>query len=348
MSDGELMSHTIPDLNKLHAPSSWRDPGSHLEVALRDPWYRGVIALQDGVSRATVAFWHSRGVRAAHLPITTGAVSSPMGLGSDSTAVEVDLAGVPTFLADSMQFGLEFACRLNETGSYYLMPSFRGENCDESHLSQFFHSEAEVPGSLDDVMVLVEDYVRFVSASLLEESSDLIARCAGTTAHVEALVDRPGGFERLTFDEAVAVLDGFGVTTGPSGAWRSLSRQAERRLLASCGQFVWITHWDDLAVPFYQAVDGGKALNGDLLFGVGETVGAGERHSSAIDVRCALRRHGVAEESYAWYLRMKEIAPLQTAGFGMGVERYLMWLLAAGDIRDLQLMLRDNGSVMQP
>ena len=40
---------------------------------------------------------------------------------------------------------------------------------------------------------------------------------------------------------------------------------------------------------------------------------------------------------------MKKRHPIQTAGFGMGVERFLMWVLKCDDIRNLQVCLRFNG-----
>ena len=45
---------------------------------------------------------------------------------------------------------------------------------------------------------------------------------------------------------------------------------------------------------------------------------------------------------------MKKNYPLQTSGFGMGIERYLMWLLKCDDIRNMQLFLRINGEVINP
>ncbi len=112
------------------------------------------------------------------------------------------------------------------------------------------------------------------------------------------------------------------------------------------GGYVWVTHWDHLAVPFYQAfADGSQnvALNADLLFGIGETVGAGERHVDEDAVTQALRLHSVDDEPYEWYRVLKREAPMRTSGFGMGVERLLLWVLDHDDIRDLQLLPRSNG-----
>lgn len=57
----------------------------------------------------------------------------------------------------------------------------------------------------------------------------------------------------------------------------------------------------------------------------------------------ALKMHEVDPSEYQWYIKMKEVFPLKTAGFGMGVERFLMWVLKCDDIRDLQLCPRFNG-----
>ncbi|GHJ45903.1 hypothetical protein Cs7R123_32450 [Catellatospora sp. TT07R-123] len=336
--------------DRISPPRSWMTPDSHFAIAMDSDWYRGLVLLQDTLTTATTQFWTARGLRFSHLPITTGSVSSPMGLGSDSLPVQVDLHGVPTFLADSMQFSLEYMCRLSRNGAYYVMPSFRGEAADPTHLCQFFHSEAEIPGSLDDVMRLVEDYIRHLAEHLLVQAGHWIARMAGGVAHVESLLAQPAGFRRLTFDEAVVHLpEPESVQTDEVGGWRSLTRAGEKRLMDRLGQFVWVTRWDHLSVPFYQAFDGdGRARNADLLFGPGEVVGAGERHTTGDQVRDALKLHDVASDGYEWYVAMKDLRPMRTAGFGLGVERFFMWLLQHDDIRDLQLLPRENGRTILP
>src|SRR5436305_8262367 len=81
-------------------PRSWQTPAGHLRAALTDPWFRVIATLLHRINLATQEFYSSRGLISASLPITTGAISSPMGLGSDSLPVEVELMGVRTFLAD--------------------------------------------------------------------------------------------------------------------------------------------------------------------------------------------------------------------------------------------------------
>lgn len=45
---------------------------------------------------------------------------------------------------------------------------------------------------------------------------------------------------------------------------------------------------------------------------------------------------------------MKDSFPLKTAGYGMGVERFLLWVLGHDDIRDLQILPRFNGQSVVP
>ncbi|MGW2831898.1 amino acid--tRNA ligase-related protein [Streptomyces sp. NPDC001286] len=315
---------------------------------LDDPLYTTLVDLQDLVNYETAAFWRARRVRAVHLPVTTSSISSPMGLGSDSLPVQVDLFGVPTYLADSMQFLLEYGCRIADRGCYYLMPSFRGEETDATHLSQFFHSEAEIPGGLDDVIDVADAYLRHLTEAVLREMSGPVGRIAGGVEHLTDFLAKPT--TRMTFDEAVAALDAAPECFEFHDQWRTITREGERRLMQLHGPAVWLTHFDQLSVPFYQAHDatGRKALNADLLIGPGEVVGCGERHTHADQARTALAAHGVAAEDYDWYLRLKQEKPLHTAGFGMGVERFFMWVLCHDDVRDLQLLERANGVLTTP
>ncbi|KUM95731.1 asparaginase [Streptomyces cellostaticus] len=318
---------------------------------LDNPLHRLVVDLQDLSTRATTDFWSARGARCLHLPITTNSISSPMGLGSDSQPVSVDMFGQRTYLADSMQFMLEYGCRLSEAGAWYLMPSFRGEDADSTHLNQFFHSEAEIPGGLDDVMRVSEEYVRDLARRALTELADELRAVVGDLSHIEHMATTDP-FVRLTFDEAVSLLgdDPAAVVTHAQG-WRTLTRHGEHRLLREVSPFVWVSHYDHLSVPFYQAYAAGgqrSALNADLLFGPGEVIGCGERHVGGEDTLRALEHHQVPPEDYDWYVRMKAESPMHTAGFGMGVERWLMWMLKQPDIRELQLVPRLNGVSLMP
>lgn len=337
-------------------PNLWKNEKNFYLNVLANPWYKLLVKLENLVSMETMKFYEEKGIITMHLPVTTGSISSPMGRGSDSLPVKVNLEGVDTYLADSMQFLLEYGCRLNEKGVYYVMPSFRGEKADERHLCQFYHSEAEIPGNLNDVMNLVEEYVKYLSKKILENFKDELEKAIGDISHIEKIANYSGNFPRITFNQAEQSLkEKFGDNINDyieyNDGWRNITRKAEQELIKIYDGIVWITNYDILAVPFYQQFDNdlaGTTKNADLLFGIGETVGCGERHQNDVDLLKSLQLHEVDKDEYECYIKLKEKYPLQTAGFGMGIERYLMWVLKASDIRNMQICLRFNGKNILP
>lgn len=327
---------------------SWENMDTHFLKVLEDPWYKLIAEIENVISNSTVEFYRKKGIKTLHLPITTNSISSPMGLGSDSSPVKVNLEGVDTYLADSMQFMLEYGCRIFEKGAYYIMPSFRGELADERHLCQFYHSEAEIPGTLDDVIKLVEEYISALSVSLLDQLGDKLLKYNHGNAHIEKLAGLSKPLPRVTLDEAEKLFKDEKekyITYDPLG-FRNINRHGEEKLMSLFDGMVWITHYDNLSVPFYQCFDKNdktKAINADLLMGIGETVGSGERHENASQVEEALKMHKLDKSEYEWYFTMKEKYPMKTSGFGMGIERFILWLLDHKDIRDCQILPRMNG-----
>lgn len=323
------------------------------EILNHKEWFRMLIDLQNIINESTATFYKKKEIKMAYFPITTGSISSPSGKGSDSIPVKVNILGKETYLVDSNQFLLEYSCRLISKGCYYIMPCFRGESCDKRHLSQFYHSECEIPGNLDNVMELVEDYIRFISKEIYDKYRVELEKAIGDISHIEKLINYKGNFKRITFDQAENLLkqsdeknikDYIRYEDG----YRILNDKGEKKLLELNDGMVWITHYDILSAPFYQKSIGKSAINADLLLGYGEVVGCGERHENNVELMKSLKIHEINEKDYIWYLNMKKNHPLHTSGFGMGIERFFMWLLKCEDIRNLQIFLRMNGKTILP
>ena len=96
------------NMTALTEPNFWQKEQTYYLEVLKHPWYKQLIKLQNLLTEETVAFYKTKGIITLHLPVTTGSISSPIGRGSDSTPVKVNLCGVDTYLADSMQFLLEY------------------------------------------------------------------------------------------------------------------------------------------------------------------------------------------------------------------------------------------------
>lgn len=339
-------------MNLVKPPSSHKNPEKHIQTLLSHPWYAVVNKLFSEILRLTHDFYSSVDINPTIFPITTGSVSSPMGLGSDSLPVKATInhTGLEVYLADSMQFSLELGARLNQKGAYYVMPTFRGEEIDKRHLNEFVHSEAEIRGNLEDVIKLAEQYIKFMTKGLLASCEKEIISVVGKSDHLKNVSKKP--FKRIKFTDAIEELkahdDAFTkLETGDL----DITPQGEKILMDNHGEFLWLTHLPWGAVPFYQSKDEkdtGLSLTADLLAGIGEILGSGQRVLSGKDLDESLEAHQVELHGYQWYREMHEDHPLQTSGFGLGIERYILWLLQHDDIRDCTLLLRDHNKVIFP
>jgi len=338
-------------LNRKQFLGAWRNSREFFSNVLFSPWYRTIGKLLAEINAATHRFYTDRSIGSIPVPITCYSISSPFGLGSDSEPVEINLFDNSVFLADSMQFHLEYLLRQGFEGVYYLMPTFRGETPDTRHLNQFFHSEMEMRGNLEDVMCMVENYIRYCVDAIYRKFAEDINYLGGGLAHVEDFLNSSSRIPRISFEETKEIVP----RKAPFYKFAdqqeiSLTAEGEAVLLAYFKQPVWLTHLLARSVPFYQAQtpDGHHAYCADLLMGIGEIVGCGQRHQTREETLSSLITHQVDPNAYAWYLRMKEEMPLLTSGFGMGVERLILWLLNHNDIRDIPLFNRLKGNEYAP
>ncbi|RXN32812.1 Isoaspartyl peptidase [Labeo rohita] len=360
LANKEDLTEIHTKITKTTAPQSWEDPQTHAASAIKNKWYRNLFQIQNTLFHSTVEYFNNKCKYAYALtPITTDTISSPMGLGSDSEPVFVNILGQDVYLADSMQFVLEYFMRFHDglPGAYYVSPSFRGEDPDATHLNQFYHVECELLGDMNVAMSIAEGYVAHLTQAMLKDHSTIILNTAGTLSHAQELLknlEKP--LPRVTLDQAIHIMPSSDclewVQEGQPQLGRKLTRKGEKVLIEKYGGAVWLTEMDHLGVPFYQAyVEGSgrsKAKAADLLLGLGETIGLGERHSTAEMVREALQHHAVPEESYKWYINIRQVIPLLTSGWGMGTERYLCWLLQHNDVRDMQIIPRLKAKKFMP
>ncbi|KAA0706000.1 putative isoaspartyl peptidase/L-asparaginase [Triplophysa tibetana] len=356
----EELTEVHKKITKSTPPHSWENPHIHATTAIKSKWYRNLFQIQNTLFHSTVEYFHNKCKYSYALtPITTDTISSPMGLGSDSEPVFVNMLGQDVYLADSMQFVLEYFLRFQDglPGAYYVSPSFRGEDPDATHLNQFYHVECELLGDMDASISIAEGYVAHLTQAMLKEHSNIILDAAGTLSHVHKLLKSlKEPLPKITLDQAIHLMPSSDcldwVQEGQPHFGRKLTRKGEKVLIEKYGAAVWLTEMDHLGVPFYQAyVEGSgrsKAKAADLLFGLGETVGLGERHSTPEMVKEALQHHAVPEDSYKWYINMRQVIPLSTSGWGMGTERYLCWLLQHNDVRDMQIIPRLKAKKFMP
>jgi aspartyl/asparaginyl-tRNA synthetase len=354
------MSKTI---NPLHEPH-FNSLIYYKDITFSD-YFDALVDLRHGLRKTTDHFFEKYSAKHVDLFMFTESASSPTGPGSDSVPIALTLAGKHYFLTDSAQFGFEPLLLSNKHQMLYsYLPSMRGEDPDERHLNQFYHTECEMKGSIDDVIKLVESYVQHLASFMLETPSvDAMSldpeRTSAQLRHIVATTTLP----QISFTEALDLLRKDGGARSlkqiPEGA--CITSEGEQRLSALLG-FVtpyWIRNFPRDTVPFYQKPidsDPDFVLNGDLIFPAaikgafgGEIIGCGERQSSSKGIRESLARQKVSGDQYEWYLALRDIPGYSTtSGFGLGVERFLAWALCKANIRDVAIYPRLKHERMCP
>jgi len=79
-----------------------------------------------------------------------------------------------------------------------------------------------------------------------------------------------------------------------------------------------------------------RALSTDLLApeGYGEIVGGGQRVHDAAMMLEQIERFGHNVKDYEWYVDLRRYGTVPHAGFGLGVDRVITWMLGLEHIRD--------------
>ena len=257
-----------------------------------------------------------------------------------SGGFDEDFFGRETFLTVSGQLNLEAYC-LALTKVYTFGPTFRAENSNTSrHLAEFWMIEPEIAfADLGDLADLAEDFLKAVLGDVLAERADDMAffaqRVDGTVIdRLQHVIDTP--FERMDYGDAIAILERSGEAFEfPVGWGNDLQSEHERFLTAHVGGPVVVVNYPKEIKAFYmRANDDDKTVAAmDVLVpGVGEIIGGSQREER-IDALQS-RMDPAMREELSWYLDLRRYGTAPHAGFGLGLERLVLYATGMENIRD--------------
>ncbi len=109
---------------------------------------------------------------------------------------------------------------------------------------------------------------------------------------------------------------------------------------------VFVTDYPKEVKAFYmrQNDDGRTVAAVDLLVpGVGEIIGGSQREERYEKLLGRIGELGLKEEDYGWYLDLRRFGTVSHAGFGLGFERFVMYLTGISNIRDVLSFPRTAG-----
>ena len=77
---------------------------------------------------------------------------------------------------------------------------------------------------------------------------------------------------------------------------------------------------------------------------VGEIIGGSQREERLDVLEMRMKEQGLDPESYWWYLDLRRYGTVPHSGFGLGVERVLLFITGMANIRDVIPYPRTPGS----
>ena len=155
----------------------------------------------------------------------------------------------------------------------------------------------------------------------------------------------------LDYTDAIDILKKADVEFAYPVEWGlDLQTEHERYLTEQVlGKPVFVTNYPKKIKSFYmkQNDDGKTVAATDLLVpGVGEIIGCSEREADYDKLLSAMTERGMNLDDYKGYMELRKYGTVPHSGFGLGLERILMYVTGIGNIRDVQLYSRTTGDLM--
>jgi asparaginyl-tRNA synthetase len=283
---------------------------------------------------------------------------------NDSQEVDFskDFFGKETNLTVSGQLEAEsYALGLGKV--YTFGPTFRAENSNTSrHLAEFWMIEPEMAFyELEDNINLAEKFIRsiiqniyekckkeimFLSDRLLKEEQNLPKNERNEMSLDERInFVIKNDFVRITYSEAFEILKNSKPNKKkkfkyPVSEW-GIDFQSEHERFLVEKHFkspVVVYDYPAKIKAFYMRInDDNKTVRAmDILFpGIGEIVGGSQREERLDVLKKRIAQLNIDEKELWWYLDLRKYGSVKHSGFGLGLERLILFITGMGNIRDV-------------
>lgn len=316
-------------------PITPKEHGTEFLMDNRHLWLRSkrqhaVMKIRNEIIRATYEFFNEQGFNKVDPPILTG--SAPEGTTELFATKYFD---EDAYLSQSGQLYMEAAAMaLGKVFSFG--PTFRAEKSKtRRHLIEFWMIEPEMAFvEFEENLEVQEQYVSHIVQSVLKNCQLELKTLGRDTEKLEKI---QAPFPRISYDDAIKFLHEKGFTDITWGD--DFGAPHETAIAESYDKPVFITHYPTSLKPFYMQPHPDRedvVLCADLIApeGYGEIIGGSERIHDYELLKQRLTEHGLALESYEWYLQLREFGSVPHSGFGLGLERTVAWISGVEHVRE--------------
>jgi asparaginyl-tRNA synthetase len=351
---GESPADSYPLQKKAHSLDFLREI-AHLRP--RTNTFGAVARVRNRMAFAVHQFFQEHGFFYVHTPLITASDCEGAGEMFQVTTLDLervakegavdydkDFFGKKASLTVSGQLNVEAYCQA--LGRVYTFgPTFRAENSNTTrHLSEFWMIEPEVAfNDINDNMDLAEEFLKHLVRTALSDCAEDIeffdTRIQnGLIDMLRAVVDSP--FARMSYTDAIKELEKAAGLFEFKPYWGCDLQSEHEKYLSEkiVGGPVIVTDYPKEIKAFYMKLnDDGKTVRAmDVLVPrFGEIIGGSEREERLDALEKRIEELGLDKSSYWWYLDLRRFGSTPHAGFGLGFERFLLYITGMSNIRDV-------------
>ncbi|KAJ3376927.1 hypothetical protein HDU92_008809 [Lobulomyces angularis] len=261
-----------------------------------------------------------------------------------STLFAFDYYGDTAYLTQSSQLYLE-TCLPALGDVFCITESFRAEKSStRRHLSEFTHCEAEFSFiDFNDLLNFMEDMVVSVVEKVF---ADPEGKKLMSVLHPEFVLPKKP-FKRMDYGDAIKWLKENNVTKDDGSFYEfgeDIPEAPERKMTDTIGVPILLCRFPAEIKSFYMKKDKKDQRlteSVDLLMpNVGEIVGGSMRISDLSELMAGYKREGIEPSPYYWFTDQRKYGTAVSGGFGLGVERFLAWLMNRYTVKDVCLYPR--------
>jgi len=319
----------------LHVPTTMARTADRFQL-INGETFRLIDTVNDALLMGGITHLHAEGFRWIEVPTLTKITGACENVDS---LYAVDHFGQEGYLAQTGQLYLEAKIPSHKK-VWTLMTSSRAEaSNDDRHVNQFQLLEFEHEGDLSSLLDNIESTIQAMVRNAIETTGDELRTLGRDMGHLASYLEP---FQRITYTEAVNMLEEFGVIWGDD-----LKADHEKYLVEQFGDKpLFVTHYPRRIKFFNMRTNRQNPAvvnSADLLLPFsGESVGSAERendHTHLVkkleesDMFKILERRGKTLDDFQDYLVLIRKHPILHAGCGIGFTRVSQSVLGFPDIR---------------
>ncbi|RLF34986.1 MAG: asparagine--tRNA ligase [Thermoplasmata archaeon] len=311
-----------------------KDHSEEFLLDVRHLWLRSqkmtnILRVRSKIFEASHNFLRNHGYIEVQPPIFTTSGSE-----GGATIFELKYFDKKAYLSQSWQLYAENIIMAVEK-AYCIAPSFRAEKSrTPRHVTEFWHLEVEEAwASMREMLTLGEKLISHICKTVAKECKRELTVLGQDPKKLEKITVP---FPEITYDQAIQILQKKG---HPIEYGKDLGILEERKLVENHDKPLVVTHYPKEIMAFYKKKDPSNprvTLNFNIIANEmgDEILDGSERESDINEIIKSLKEQGSNPKDFSFYLDSRRYGSVPHSGFGLGLDRVVMWICKLDTIKD--------------